>query len=366
MGQHTILAVEDDLLTAEVVRRWLEEEGHTVHVAGDGLTASRLLASERPGLVILDLMLPDLDGWELCTMIRTLPDPELSTVPIVMLTSRGTAEDRLRGFKAGADDYITKPFSLEELTLKVGRLLDRDRRHEHRCDDATEQDIGDVYDLVHHELKNHLIAISGFARRADVQAETISRETLKRYLGFIRHSADHLGSLVEDVLLYRRIQEGRLDFETEAVPLQETAAEVLALHAGRAYEKGITLRNEVPADAPAARFHPQAAKICLTNLVENAVRYTPRGGAVTVRLVPEDGLRLGLEVQDSGPGIPDDERERIFEKFYRGRQAASTTKGTGLGLYIVRSLARSFGAELTLDASGPDGSRFRLTLAAAP
>jgi signal transduction histidine kinase len=356
MAQHTILVVEDDLLTAEVVRRCLEGEGHVVRVAGDGLAASRALADEHPDLVILDLMLPDLDGWELCATIRTLPDPELSAVPIVMLTSRSTAQDRLRGFKAGADDYITKPFSLQELAVKVGRLLDRQRRLKDRP-----HDLADVNDLVHHELKNHLIAVSGFARRLDLQVETISRETLKRYVGYIRQSADHLASLVEDVLLFRQIQGGRLPFEPEAVTLGEIVEDVLALHAGSAQEKGLTLRSEVGADAPPVHFSPHAAKICLANLVENAVKYTQAGGLVTVRVRTEGDGQVVLEVEDTGPGIPDDERERIFDEFYRGRQTKRATKGTGLGLYIVRSLARSLGADATLAAGQrSEGSRFRL------
>ncbi|MEW6490405.1 MAG: HAMP domain-containing sensor histidine kinase [Thermodesulfobacteriota bacterium] len=364
MAEGRILVVEDDLVTAEVVRRCLEGESYTVEVVGDGLAASRALAAERPDLIILDLMLPNLDGWELCAMIRTLPDPVLSSVPIVMLTSRSTAEDRVRGLRAGADDYITKPFTLEELVLKIQRLLDPRRRPPAtagpRDAGAPQRELEDVYDLLHHELKNHLIAISGFARRVDLQAETISRHTLKRYVGFIRKSADHLSGFVEDVLHFRKLQEGRLDLEPEPVSLQETVEDVLSLHAGLARDKHIALRNEVGRDVPPVRFDPGAAKICLSNLMENAIKYTPQGGTVSARAGLAGDGRVALEVQDTGPGVPPDEREKIFAKFYRGRRTERSTKGTGLGLYVVRSLARSLDADVTLEPGEGGGSRFRL------
>lgn len=369
MADGKILVVDDDTLSAELVRQCLQHKGYTVAVAPDGLTASRALAAEPPDLIILDLMLPGLDGWELCSMIRTLPDPALSALPIIMLTSRSTEQDRLRGLRAGADDYIIKPFSLEELALKVGRLLARRAGTTRPARGAEprprEEGLDDVYDMFHHELKNHLVAISAFAHRLDLQVDTISRDALKRYVGFIRKSSDHLNSIVEEVLWFRRIQAGSFEVELEPLALKETVKEVLALSTALAREKHVDLRDEVWQEAPPVRFHPGAAKICLTNLVENAVKYTPERGTVTVRLRPAGDGAVALEVEDTGPGIPPDEREQVFEKFYRGRGVARSTKGTGLGLYVVRSLARALGAEVTVEPGPGGGSCFRLEFAPA-
>jgi DNA-binding response OmpR family regulator len=123
MERNRVLVVDDDVATAEVVRLCLEQEGFSVWTATDSLSASRAVAAGHLDLILLDVMLPDIDGWELCAMIRSLPDPGISKTPIVMLTSRSKEEDRIRGLRAGADDYITKPFDPDEIVRKVRNLL---------------------------------------------------------------------------------------------------------------------------------------------------------------------------------------------------------------------------------------------------
>jgi len=117
-----VLVVDDDLTVRDVVRRYLERDGHTVTVAGDGETALRLAAGAEPDLVVLDLMLPGIDGLEVCRRLR-----EHSAVPVVMLTALGEESDRIAGLQLGADDYVTKPFSPAELALRVGSVLRRSR-----------------------------------------------------------------------------------------------------------------------------------------------------------------------------------------------------------------------------------------------
>ena len=117
-----VLVVDDDLTVRDVVRRYLERDGHTVTLVGDGETALRLAARAEPDLVVLDLMLPGIDGLEMCRRLR-----EHSTVPVVMLTALGEESDRIAGLQLGADDYVTKPFSPAELALRVGSVLRRSR-----------------------------------------------------------------------------------------------------------------------------------------------------------------------------------------------------------------------------------------------
>jgi len=117
-----VLVVDDDATVADVVRRYLERDGYEVRLAGDGETALRLAAAEAPDLVVLDLMLPGIDGLEVCRRLRATSD-----VPVVMLTALGEESDRIAGLSLGADDYVTKPFSPRELALRVGSVLRRAR-----------------------------------------------------------------------------------------------------------------------------------------------------------------------------------------------------------------------------------------------
>lgn len=123
-----VLVVDDERAVAALLRGRLERAGYEVQVAGDGLAACEAIGENPPDLILLDLMLPILDGWKVCSIVRALPDPEVSRTPIIMLTAQASREDRLRGLRSGADDYITKPFSMEDVLLRVGEQLSRGRR----------------------------------------------------------------------------------------------------------------------------------------------------------------------------------------------------------------------------------------------
>jgi two-component system sensor histidine kinase/response regulator len=361
MGQR-LLVVEDDAVISQMLTMALSRRGYDVSAALNGLDACRIVADQRPDLILLDVNLPDLDGWEICSMIRTLSDPELSSTPIVMVTSRASEQEKLKGLRMGADDYVTKPFSLPELFLRVDNLVaKRDRRRPATVlgagTNATSA-VAEVQSRLCHEAKNHLGAIAGFARRIESVTTTISPDTLARYVGFIRQSAEHLSSLVENVLLFQKIEAGEWEARHEAVNLSGVVEDVISLLSPFADEKRVELRTEVE-EVPLVRFDRSAATVCLANVVENAVKFAPERSAVRVRLCRR-ASRVWLEVEDTGPGIPEDEAERVFEKFYRGRSQAQTTPGAGLGLYLVKTLGEALGATVALVTRQGEGALFRI------
>ncbi|MBE0616814.1 MAG: response regulator [Proteobacteria bacterium] len=125
MSQSRVLVIEDERTVAALLRGRLEREGYEVQVVGDGLSACKAIGENPPDLILLDLMLPILDGWEVCSIVRTLPDPDVSRTPIIMLTSQASEEDRLRGLRSGANEYITKPFSMDEVLSRVQEQISR-------------------------------------------------------------------------------------------------------------------------------------------------------------------------------------------------------------------------------------------------
>jgi len=274
MPQEHVLVVEDDRVTSEYIRYALEQRGFQVMVAPDGLSASRAVAAHRPDLILLDLMLPDLDGWELCTMIRTLPDPEISSTPIIILTARSTTEDRLRGLRLGADDYITKPFSMEEVVLKIRNLVSRRLR----CavpfgvDHEQEGVSHNMQGMFYHELKNHLVAISGFARRIEGLGRTLPEDKLKTYAGVIRRSADHLSWFLDDFLLFQKIESRELETQQESVDIECVAEDVLSFLKPQADEKEVEIEFRRTGTVPPVLFNEAASKICVSNLLENAIK----------------------------------------------------------------------------------------------
>ena len=134
MSHAKILIVEDEPDLAEVLSYQLQHQGFSTLVAGDGLSACRLAGSENPDLILLDVLLPDLDGWEVCRLIRSRHEHEIGSVPIIMLTALDSRNDRLKGLEAGADAHISKPYSIREVILTAQRLIDRRRRERFLCD----------------------------------------------------------------------------------------------------------------------------------------------------------------------------------------------------------------------------------------
>ncbi len=366
MSQSTVLIVEDEPEMAELLEFNLQAAGFHTLTAHDGLTACRTIGQQQPDLVLLDVLLPDLTGWEICRMLRGHADPAVSGLPIVMLTALASVTDKLRGLELGADDYISKPFAVREVVLKVQHMLTRTKETQEvarqlRRSEAGRESQWEFQNLLFHELKNKLVVIGGFANQ--LASKPVADERRRRYAQVIRETSTYLGTLAEEVLLLRRLENGVLSLPAEDLDLNEVAQTVDRLHREPAEERGIRLLVEPATPGPMARGNELAVRVCLSNLVENAVRYSPSGTTVTVRTGWDCDLGF-IEVDNEGPGIPEHEKDLIFERFYRG-QAAQGVAGTGLGLYVVRTLARAMGGEATLtDRSEGTGTRVRVELPA--
>jgi signal transduction histidine kinase len=350
-----VLIVEDEPEVAQILEFNLQAAGFETRTALDGLTACRLVGERPPNLILLDVLLPDLLGWEICRMIRGHNDPAVAQIPIVMLTALTTTEDRVRGLELGADDYLSKPFSVREVILRVRNLIDKRRSAESTARrlwdlERDRQADRDLQSLLFHELRNKLLVIGGFSNR--LAAGVADGERSRGYADVIHQTAEYLSSLAEQVLLLRQVENRGLELPVEEVHLGELARNVAALHRGGAEEKGIRLSVEGATLGATARANPLALRVCLSNLVENAIRYSPPETGVVVRSGAGGG-QAHLEVDDEGPGVPEDERDRVFDRFFRGANSHGVT-GTGLGLYVVRTLARAMGGEAAL-GSGPDG-----------
>ncbi|MDY0268573.1 hybrid sensor histidine kinase/response regulator [Trichloromonas sp.] len=359
-----VLIVEDEPELAELLEYNLHRHGYRTEIAGDGLSACRRIGTARPDLILLDLMLPDLDGREICAMVRSHPDPETAPTPIIMLTALGTLEDRVRGVEAGADIYLSKPYSVREVLLQTERLIEQRRARREaeaalgRLEGASRRE-EQWRQMLFHELRNQLLVISGYSNRlADKEpAPGPARE----YAQAIQRGADHLSRLAEEFLLLRRVESDRQPLPTEPVNPLWLLEDVVGLYRPLAAREGrrLTLRT-LGTPAPFAT-HPGAVRLILSSLLENSVKYGKLGGSVEVELIFATG-GLRITVADDGPGIQPEEMERIFEKFYRGAQESGRSAGHGLGLYSARTLTRALGGELHAANRPGGGAEFTLSL----
>ncbi len=360
-----ILIVEDEDALVEILEFNLQRQGFRVLIAKDGLEACRIIGREKPDLILLDIMLPLLNGWEICRMVRSHQDHRISQAPIIVLSALGREHDKLKGYDLGANIYLPKPYSIKEVILQTRRLLEQ-KRSQQRLKEQLESmqrwhELQDHWQqALFHELRNQLCLISGMADHIRENPE-LSAEHTVLFNAQIANSSHYLGTLAENYLLVRQVETHAGQLPSEPIILKDLFAELKRIFSTLAEQKSCSLNCACLVDKT-INLHPVGLKIVLAGLLENALKYVLLDGHIFLSAEAQDDNRqLIIRVCDDGPGIAEEERERIFEKFYRGEAQRNRTGGSGLGLYMARTLTQAMGGELLLERNSADRCCFSLT-----
>ena len=326
-----ILVVDDEQAVRESLERTLRFEGYEVTVAGDGVEALDHVEQDRPDAVVLDVLMPRLDGLETCRRLRARGD----SVPVLLLTARDGVADRVTGLDVGADDYLVKPFALEELLARLRALLRRALvGATGSAGEAGRLEFGDLWlDLGTREV------------RRDDRTLELTRTEYQLLELFLRHPRQ---VLTRSVILDRV---WGFDFETSSNSL-----EVYVGHLRRKTEAGGEPRLLHTVRGVGYVLLERA----VTNVLDNAAKWSPQGGTVEV------WLRGGeLAVRDHGPGIAAEDLPFVFDRFYRA-PAARHLPGSGLGLAIVREAVEAHGGTVEVTSTPGGGTMVRLQLPVSP
>ncbi len=372
-SQERILVIDDEPGLREGCRRALKRHGFQVEVAATGAEGLACIQRDRFALVLLDIMMPDVSGLELLQTIRQ-HDPE---IVCIIITGYATVELAVEAMKRGAYDFIAKPFSDDNLLLAVQKGLERRRLEQEtrRLQQVEEearrlsQEKAMLEELdrvksafmrkVAHELRAPVAAIRSFITL--MQQGYASPDQQVDMQARIAQRADELLALIDDLLNLARLKEARMAAKKQPVSLEQVLSEVIGLHTPEAEEKRIRLTVDTQ-PCPPVLADPAHAKQLWTNLISNAIKYTPAGGRVTVRLFPVDGTIVG-EVQDTGIGIAPEELPHLFQEFFRTERAkAFAPHGTGLGLSIVKQIVEEWGGNIQVESEPGKGSKFTFRL----
>jgi len=351
--QETILIVEDEEDVAEMIRYNLEKESYRTVVAYSGAEALKAAEAHAPDLVLLDILLPDLSGWEVCRILRD--STENHSIPIVMLTALSSEEARIKGLTLGADDFVTKPFSIKELLLRIRNMIDRQHALRRVLKKEKEKDLSLKY-LVH-ELKNSVTVIGGFSALA------IRKKDPENYLERIAAVAKHADSLLNDASLLSRLETSEGSLPMDSMDIGALIEEVVDSYGDLAKQRQIEIAfpNQT---APKVLGNATAIRQVLINLISNALKFSRAGGTVWIS-VTEDAQGAHLKVKDQGCGIAPKDLPRIFDRFYRAA-GSEHIKGAGLGLYIAKLLVEAMAGKLSVESTLGAGSTFTASLHPAP
>lgn len=361
-----ILIVDDEGDLVQMLAFALQKKGYETAHAYDGNEAWQRIQSENPDLIILDLMLPDLDGWEICRMVRRDERGKIRGIPILILSARALTEDRVHGLGLGADDYMTKPFSSAELIIRVEKLLEKSQairglyeEMDHLRGKMQEQEVG--LRKVVHDLKTPLISMGASAkllmRRSD-QEESLD------FLKSIYENSLRLTRWLEEILLFSDSPFRGMVKEMEEVEMQTLVRRTVDLLRASGAEKKIEIDFRSHSHLPSVFCNVRWMQRALENLLANALKYTPEGGRVEVAVgSSEDGEAVEIVVKDTGIGIYAEDLRKIFEPFQRGRNA-SGEKGIGLGLSLVKEVVDLHGGKISVVSEPHKGSIFSVVLPA--
>ena len=359
-----VLFADDDPTTRALVRVALEQDGWVVEDAEDGLQACEVFVRCRPDIVLLDVLMPVLDGFGACVKLRSLPGGE--HVPVLMVTGGDDFESVRQAYDIGATDFLTKPVNLTILRNRLQYMLrakrDLDARLESEAKSQAVLAKSRFLAAMSHELRAPLNSVIGFtnALRKNKHGHLSDKEM--EYLQRIQSIGTDLVALIDDSLDLARVEAGEVDVVVEPVSVERLVADVLAKIEGTDHVQKLTLRTVIPSNTAPVMADSHRLQQVLLNLVANAVKFTEQGD-VTVRVATDGLTPTRIEVEDQGIGIPKDQLESIFEPF---QQADDTMwrrfGGSGLGLTICRSLCCAMGFALTVTSVQGRGSTFTIDL----
>ena len=366
-----ILVVDDISKNLQVVGTMLRNEGYHVMPATSGVQALERAHAQPPDLILLDLMMPGMDGLEVCSRLKA--EPLTRQIPIIFLTASNEMEHLMKGFEAGAVDYITKPFNAPELLARVRTHLELKQARE-RLREMNEEK-NEFMGIAAHDLRNPLGAITGYAEIILEEAASLqpspaeqfdrARKEMTECASRINATSRRMAEMVQNLLDANRIERGEMQLNLAPTDLGPALNSVVETQRPHATAKQQTIHLEVPATPAMALVDPGVTVQVLENLVSNAVKYSPPGKNIHVRL-KQSPESVRCEVQDEGPGLSAEDQKKLFGKF--ARLSAKPTGGehsTGLGLSIVKKMVEAMNGKVWCESEPGKGATFIVELPAA-
>ncbi len=353
-----VLVVDDDAGSRTMMADWLSAYGHRVTTASDGPEA--LLAVERdpPDVIVMDVMMPGMDGFTVCEKLKA--NPRTAVVPILLLTALNEREDRLRGMRAGANDFLMKPADLPYVLLRVRNAIrlrqlnvEVEERLAELCRQQQMQE--NLLHMIVHDLRTPLAGLEGFLQLLQMAAGAKLDDRPAHYLKQALHASHNLAHQIDLLLDIHRMESGKMPVNPVTHDLAQVAEK--ALEPLRPLFGKRRLQLDFPPGPLPAMGDPALLGRVISNLVGNAIAFTsPQEGQISVRL--QSGLgRARLEVQDNGPGIDPAKQEAIFEKFTQvGENVRS--RSSGLGLAFCKLAMEAQDGTIGVESEPGMGSRF--------
>ncbi len=372
-----ILVVDDDQRNVRLMESILRASGYAVVRAFDGEEALRLVDSEKPDLVLLDVMMPKMSGFEVCQRLKGRYETRL--LPVIMVTALNALEDKVQALEIGADDFLSKPINKVELlakvraTLRVKSLQDEVERQKRELEGRNQELVRmqsfkeSMTQMVVHDLKNPLAGIMGNIQLMQMQRAEMTEARFEELLTRTQESSRQLVRMILNILDIGKLEEQKMPIRLEPLSLHAVVSENVAELSSLSARDGIRLENRVSPALPPLTADRELVGRILANLLNNAFKHTPTGGEVVVE-GQQQGEEIILTVGDTGEGIPEDLQPYIFDKFVAGESISGRRRmyDSGLGLTFCKLAVQSHQGRIWIKSRPGEGTTVFVALPLRP
>ena len=374
MGKERILVVDDEETVREMVSKIINLIGHEVVTTGNGREALEILRSQTFSILITDVKMPEMDGFELTKVVRD----QFPGTPIICMTAHGTSYNYTDVVGVGATDYISKPFTIDEMKAKLNRVIREkdliaDLTQKSRELEKVNEELKRLDQLkstfissVSHELRTPLTVIKEFiSLMLEGHVGTLT-EDQREYLGIANRNIIRLTNLIETLLDFSRIESGKgLKLRFEPTRLMEVVEDAVMTFSQQLEERRVALENRLDPDIPLVLIDRNRLVEVFINLIGNGIKFTPPGGKITIdsRGLTEKRDYLKIVVTDTGVGISPEDLPKVFDRFYQGgRTQTGLITGTGLGLAITKEIIETHQGYIQAESKSESGASFVFAL----
>jgi two-component system, sensor histidine kinase and response regulator len=349
-----IVAVDDQEANLQVLQGMLGDAGYELVPATSGARALRLIAAQPPDLILLDAMMPEMDGFEVCRQIRA--KPELGEIPIIFLSAVDDKAFVVRALESGAVDYLTKPFNRAELLSRVKTHLALKQARDRLKRVAEDKD--ELLGILAHDLKNYLGAMQMSAEILNGWASKLGDASMTKMSVNILNASDQMFSYVKEFLANAAADRGYA-LKLEQVSIADPLASAVQRYSEAARRKSLVFREDYPAQSPLVSADRGALEQVIDNLVSNAVKFSPPDRSIWLSIgVASDGW-TELRVRDEGPGCDEHDHANMFARYRRlSARPTAGESSTGLGLSIAKRHMNGMNGELRCESELGHGATF--------
>ncbi len=364
-SEYKILIVDDVMSNVLLLKVLLTNEKFNIATASNGTQALEQVKAENPDLILLDVMMPDMDGFEVAQRLKK--DPTTNDIPIIFLTALNSTADVVKGFQVGANDFISKPFNKEELIIRVTHqisLIAAKRIILAQTEELRKTIMGrdKLYSVIAHDLRSPMGSIKMVLNMLilNLPSATIGDE-MYELLTMANQTTEDVFALLDNLLKWTKSQIGRLNVVYQDIDLVEVVEGVIEIFTMVAGLKNISIKFDSPSEVGVCA-DIDMIKTVVRNLISNAIKFSNEGTEIDVKIEQKDGMAI-INVTDHGCGIDEENQKKLLHTdTHYSTFGTNNEEGSGLGLLLCKDFAQKNGGELWFVSQKGEGSTFSFSV----